>query len=67
MAPVKITGRLLATGVSQPQSDPLAFVDAAGGAIALWIEVEILEDVRINPPASAGDIPREGDVILFED
>jgi len=67
MAPVAITGRLLATGVSQPQSVPLTFVDVTGGAVALWIEVEILREVRINPPASDGDIPREGDVILFDD
>jgi hypothetical protein len=67
MAPVAVTGRLLATGVSQPQSVPLAFVDAAGGAVALWLEVEIQREIRIEPPASDGDIPREGDVILFDD
>ena len=65
MEPVAITGRLLATGVSQPQSVPFAFVDAAGGAVALWIEMEINGEVKINRPASDAAIPNEGDVILF--
>jgi hypothetical protein len=65
MESVAITGRLLATGVSQPQSVPFAFVDAAGGAVALWIEIEINGEIRINTPARDAEIPREGDVILF--
>ena len=65
MAPVAVRGRLLATGVSQPQSVPLSFVDAAGGAVAIWVEIEINGEVRINAPANGTDIPREGDVILF--
>jgi hypothetical protein len=65
MAPVAVRGRLLATGVSQPQSVPFSFVDAAGGTIALWVEVEINGEVRINGQANGAEIPREGDVILF--
>ena len=65
MALVAVTGRLLATGVSQPQAIPLVFVDAAGGAVALWIDIEINREIRINPPASDAEIPREGDIILF--
>ena len=53
MAPVAVRGRLLATGVSQPQSVPLSFVDAAGGAVAIWVEIEINGEVRINAPATA--------------
>jgi hypothetical protein len=66
MAPVAVTGRLLVTGVSQPQAVPLAFADAAGGAVALWIEVELQREIKINAPAGEADIPREGDVILFD-
>ena len=65
MEPVATTGRLLVTGVSQPQSVPLAFVDTAGGAISLWIDVELNGEVRTNAPASEAEIPREGDIILF--
>jgi hypothetical protein len=65
MAPVAITGRLLATGVSQPESPPLAFVDAQGDAVLLWIEVEISGEVKVGTPASDGEIPSEGDIILF--
>ena len=65
MAPVAITGRLLITAVSQPGSDPVAFRDLNGGALALWIEVEISGPIRITPPATNAEIPREGDVILF--
>jgi hypothetical protein len=66
MAPAGVTGRLLATGVSQPQSVPLAFTDGAGGAVALWIEVELHREIKINAPAGDADIPREGDVIIFD-
>jgi hypothetical protein len=65
MAPVAVTGRLLATGISQPASAPFAFVDARGGAVALWIDVEINGEIRIEPPAGDSEIPHEGDVLLF--
>jgi hypothetical protein len=65
MAPVTVSGRLLATAVSQPQFAPLAFRDSRGGSIAVWIEIEISGPVRITTPPAAGEIPSEGDVILF--
>jgi len=65
MEPIANTGRLLVTGVTQPQSVPFAFVDAAGGAVALWIEIEVSGEVKINAPGGDAAIPNEGDVILF--
>jgi len=66
MAPVTIMGRLLITAVSQPGSAPTAFRDAKGGALALWIDVEITGPVRTTPLASDDEVPHEGDVILFD-
>jgi hypothetical protein len=65
MAPVATTGRLLATGISQPESQPLTFVDAQGDTVVLWVEVEISGEVKVGTPASDGEIPHEGDIILF--
>jgi hypothetical protein len=65
MAPVAVKGRLLVTGVSQPQSTPFMFVDAQGGTVAVWIEVETSGGVAAETPADEGEIPREGDIILF--
>jgi len=65
MAPVAIMGRLLVTAVSQPGFTPLAFRDTSGGALAVWIEVEISGPVKIEAPGTDAEIPREGDVILF--
>ena len=66
MAPGRVTGRLLVTAVSQPQFSPIYFRDAKGGSVAVWIELELNGPLKITPPASSeGDIPREGDVILF--
>ena len=66
MAPVSVSGRLLATAVSQPQFSPIVFRDAKGGSVAVWIEIEISGLLKRTPPADAdGEIPHEGDVILF--
>jgi hypothetical protein len=66
MAPGRVTGRLLVTAVSQPQYSPIFFRDAKGGSVAVWIEIEITGPLKITPPATGeGEIPREGDVILF--
>ena len=66
MTPVAITGRLLITAVSQPGIAPVAFRDVAGGALALWMEVEVNGPLKFTPPASDAAIPSEGDVILFD-
>jgi hypothetical protein len=65
MTPVTVSGRLLATAVSQPDFAPIAFRDAKGGSVAVWIEIEINGPLKVTPPASDGEIPHEGDVILF--
>jgi hypothetical protein len=65
MTPVAVSGRLLATAVSQPNSAPICFRDAKGGSVAVWIDIEINGPLKITPPADAGEIPREGDIILF--
>jgi hypothetical protein len=56
---------LLATAVSQPQFPPIAFRDSEGGSIALWIELDISGTLKSAAPAGEGEIPTEGDVILF--
>ena len=65
MTPVTVSGRLLATAVSQPDFAPIVFREAKGGSVAVWIEIEINGPLKVTPPASDGEIPREGDVILF--
>jgi hypothetical protein len=65
MAPVAVSGRLLVTAVSQPDFAPIAFRDSEGGSIAIWIEIEISGPLKMNAPNGDGEIPREGDVILF--
>jgi hypothetical protein len=65
MTPVTVSGRLLATAVSQPDFAPIFFRDAKGGSVAVWIEIDIDGPLKVTPPASDGEIPREGDVILF--
>ena len=65
MTPVTVSGRLLATAVSQPDSPPILFRDAKGGSVAAWTEIEINGTLKVTPPPSDGEIPREGDVILF--
>jgi hypothetical protein len=65
MTPLTISGRLLATPASQPGFAPLCFRDAQRGSVAVWIEIEINGPLKVTPPAGDGEIPREGDVILF--
>ena len=65
LAPVAVKGRLLVTGVSQPEAPPLAFVDPQGGSVAIWMELEVIADIKSKAPAGDPEIPREGDVILF--
>jgi hypothetical protein len=65
MAPVAVSGRLLVTAVSQPEFAPIAFRDADGGSIAIWIEIEISGPLKVTGPTNDPEIPREGDVILF--
>ena len=65
MAPGRVTGRLLATAVSQPQFTPIFFRDAKGGSVAVWIEMEISGPLKATPAPGDGEIPSEGDVILF--
>jgi hypothetical protein len=65
MTPVTVSGRLLATAVSQPNFTPILFRDAKGGSVAVWIEIDINGPLKVTPPTGDGEIPREGDVILF--
>jgi hypothetical protein len=65
MTPVTVSGRLLATAVSQPDFPPIAFRDAKGGSVAVWIDIAIDGPLKVTPPANEGEIPREGDIILF--
>jgi hypothetical protein len=65
MTPVTVSGRLLATAVSQPDFVPILFRDAKGGSVTVWMEIEITGPLKVTPPGSDGEIPREGDVILF--
>ena len=65
MAPVTVSGRLLATAVSQPQYTPISFRDSRGGSIGIWIEIEPGGPLKITTPPAAGEIPNEGDIILF--
>lgn len=65
MTPVTVSGRLLATAVSQPDAPPIVFKDAKGGSVAVWIDIEVDGPLKVTPPGSEGEIPREGDVILF--
>jgi hypothetical protein len=66
LAPVRVTGRLMITAVSQPEFTPLVFKDAKGGSVAVWIDFELNGPLKGTPSAPAeGEIPREGDLILF--
>jgi hypothetical protein len=80
LAPVATKGRLLVTGISAPETTPLSFVDGQGGAVALWMELDINGEVKAGAPAVAppppapppaevpatdAEIPNEGDIILF--
>ena len=65
MAPVTVSGRLLATAVSQPQYTPISFKDSRGGSIGIWVEIEPAGGLKITTPPAAGEIPTEGDIILF--
>lgn len=65
MAPVTVSGRLLATAVSQPQFTPFSFRDSRGGSIGIWIEIEPGGPLKITTPPAPGEIPSEGDIILF--
>lgn len=65
MTPVTVSGRLLATAVSQPQFAAIEFQDSRGGSLGVWIEIEINGPLKITAPPAAGEIPSEGDVILF--
>jgi hypothetical protein len=65
MAPLAVSARLLVTAVSQPDFAPFAFRDAQGGSVAIWIEIDINGPLKMTTPAGDGELPREGDVILF--
>jgi hypothetical protein len=65
MMPLTSSGRLLASAVSQPEAPPTLFADGKGGSVAAWIEMEISAPLKVTAPAAEGEIPREGDVILF--
>ena len=66
LAPVAVKGRLLVTGISQPESPPLAFVDGQGGTLAVWMDIEVTGEIGPTPPASEAEIPNEGDTLLFD-
>jgi hypothetical protein len=65
MAPVGVSGRLLATAVSQPGFTPIQFQDSRGGYLAVWIDIEISGPIKPSASPDSADIPREGDLILF--
>jgi hypothetical protein len=65
LAPVAVKGRLLVTGISQPESPPLSFVDTQGGAVSLWMDVDVTGEIKNKNAENDAEIPREGDVILF--
>ena len=65
MAPVAVSGRLILSAVSQPEFPPLAFRDSEGGALAVWIEIEISGQLKLETPPTDGEVPRESDVIIF--
>jgi hypothetical protein len=65
MAPVSVGGRLMVTAVSQPAFAPIAFRDSEGGSIGVWIEMELSGPLKVTPSSATGEIPSEGDVILF--
>jgi hypothetical protein len=65
IAPVTVSGRLLATAVSQPQFAPMTFRDSRGGSVCVWIEIEVIGALKITTPPAGGEIPGEGEVILF--
>ena len=65
MAPLAVRSRLLVTAVSQPDFTPFTFRDAQGGSVAIWIELDVNGPVKLTTPAGEGELPREGDVILF--
>jgi hypothetical protein len=65
MAPVAVSARLLATAVSQPDFVPFSFQDAKGGSVAVWIELDVNGTIKMTAAEGDGEIPAEGDVILF--
>ena len=65
MAPIAVSARLLVTAVSQPEYPPFSFRDAQGGSVAVWIEIDVNGPLKITKPAGDGELPREGDIILF--
>jgi hypothetical protein len=66
MAPVAVSGRILLTAMSQPEFAPIAFRDTDGGSLAVWIDMEISGPLKVTAPDGQGEIPKEGDVILFD-
>jgi hypothetical protein len=67
LAPVAVKGRLLVTGVTQPDSPPLTFADGQGGAVAIWMEMDVTGEIKSSPPSPPSDEPiaNEGDLLLF--
>jgi hypothetical protein len=65
VAPAVVDGTHLIPAVTHPGFDPHFFKADTTECVALWIEVEIGRDVRLDTAAPDQDIPTEGDVILF--
>ena len=42
-----------------------AFRDSEGGSLAVWIEIEINGPIKVDGPAADGEVPHEGDVLIF--
>jgi hypothetical protein len=65
--PAIVDGRYLTATVTDVVRGPEQASFSAGGSeiIVAWIELEIFDDVRLDPPEEADSLVQEGDVILF--
>jgi CheY-specific phosphatase CheX len=64
MPPAVVSGEHLTPVTSRQDFEPLLFATPSG-VVCLWIEIELPREVTPDPSVGQGEIPTEGDVILF--
>jgi hypothetical protein len=66
-SPAVVDGRHLVPVLSQPGFQPSFFTANRGECVAVWTELEVKGGVALLPETAAptGEIPAEGDLILF--
>ena len=65
VAPAVVDGHHLVPAVSHPGFDPHFFRADVTDCVALWIEIEVNSEIKLDPAPVEETIPSEGDLILF--